>query len=249
MQQADQIVVDLGCAPLLRCGIQRYLGRSALLSRDLLADLRDDPGVLKSASALVVGARDVGGVPATMLIERLRTALPHIGIFVVMRSRLELDAWHLRFSRAGADESYALSRESDRRNFSEQVPSRLFAPPPEIPLRFLWELWGSATVRTEAMHCVRNAYRASQKGRSAAVFGTHEKTFRTHLTTAGMPTPLALFRFGLQLHAAELVARGVRPTSALATRLGYGTGMQLSEARRRVRRALQDWPELVGLIP
>lgn len=105
------------------------------------------------------GVRNQQGAPTIPAIERLRAIAPHVGLFVVEERSNAVDPWLPRLAASGADDAFALDRPGDEKLMREVLANRVALPPPEEALRRLWALWADWPVRTEAMHCVRNAYR------------------------------------------------------------------------------------------
>ena len=248
MAKFADVILDAPCAASHGRDLTTLIPGFKPSVRDILKDLNEDLGGLSSASVIVCGVRNRLGAPSSEMLALLRSLAPHVGIFVVESSTEQMALWLPRIRSCGVDEAFCLNSRSALLRFVEVLNARVRTPPPEEPLRALWALWASVPLRLDAMHCVRNAYRPELVRVAHHWFGLSEKRWRAKFVKAGLPTPLTLSRFGRQLHVRELRLRGSRRSAEVASLIGFETAINLAADRRRVRSAVQFWPELLSMM-
>jgi hypothetical protein len=248
LHQPSDFVFDQGCSSAVRDAISSLVPRLRSVSRDVSSDVQARLRSLAGENAYVFPLRDRDGLISTATIEAVRRYAPHVTIFVVADSFSELHGRLTLLARAGADDAFSLDAEGDVSAIAHALRTRAQCPPPEAARRFLWGAWGSGPVRTEAMHCVRNAHRTVDINHCGRLFAVDVKTLRSRFHRAGLPTPWLLARLGRQLHAGELSVRHAKPCSVYARILGFATVRQFSADRRRVCASLNQWPSIAGLL-
>lgn len=241
-----EIIIDSGSVGVLRAELERALAHLRPSCRDGRdwEELALD-GLLSRASVIVVGTRLAQGEPAAERIIGLRSAMPHVSLYVVSRATREMAPLLPDLAGIGVDEAFCLESASDLRLLVEAAGRRVEVPPPERALRALWAEWERNGERAVAMHCVRGAT-ARRLDRELAWFGVSEKTLRLRLRRAGMPTPGLLARLGLVLHGCALGRAG--SMEEVARRLGVGTAKELRALRQRVELRLREWPALLAIL-
>ena len=244
---SGDIILDASSLLTLRRGLEELLAGTRHSLRDVFTDSQGAGAVqLAQASAIVVGIRMRDGSPTLNLIEVLRQRFPHLGVFVVSESSLELGPWLPGLAWSGEDEAFCLETPSDRTSLLEALSRRVNAPPPEVALRALWAEWESLADRMIPMYCVRNGFRDLNPILVPAWFGISDKTLRLRIRTAGLPTPGLLRRFGCVLHANSL--RHGTSSDDAARRVGLATAKDLIALRARVERRLVAWPRLFEIL-
>ena len=234
-----ELIVDVETGGSLRLELERALFALRPASRDALADARDDKeGMLSRASAILAGTRVSGGEPAMQRLVALRRRMPHVGFYVVARSTRGLEPLLAQLAGLGVDDAFCLESDTDWKHLEREVRRRVQAPPPEEALRALWKEWEANAQRAVAMHLVRNGFRPMNAERAVAWFAMNEKTMREHLSSAGIPSPGLLHRFGLALHGSALGSWGAM--ERVARRLGLSSAKELQAKRRRVENRLRS---------
>jgi hypothetical protein len=70
------------------------------------------------------------------------------------------------------------------------------------------------------------------------VFNQCRKTLQNRVAVLGLPSPGIISRCGRVLHAQELERRGLKPTTVVASILGFPSAGAMQRSRRRLRKAL-----------
>ena len=234
-----ELLVDVSCARWL---VERFGEDNEsfqIITIDLARHLTAPNGaLLGKATAIAMAPILANGVSAIDAIEQLRASIPHVGMYVVARDTREIADIMPRLAAAGVDEVFALDTRSDIRTFEETIGARLAAPAPEIEMRLLWKWFRESTERSLVMHCVRNGFRLDVWTVRSRVFNQCRKTLQNRVSVVGLPSPGILSRCGRVLHAQELERRGMKPTTAIASLLGFPSAGAMQRSRRRLRKAL-----------
>lgn len=242
-----KVVIDAGSTGDLLQDLGRALIRHSPATWDIARDTAGGAaGRVSQASAILVGLRLASGAPALDRIEAIRAQLPHVGLYVVVRSAAELAPWLPTLSRLGADGAHVLQSASDWAALDDQLQRRLQVPPPEEALRKLWDLWEGNPERPLAMLLVRNGIQRSALGPLLEWLGIRERTCRDRLQRVSQPSPGLLVRLGCVLHACAWGGRGIMEEAA--NRVGMATAKDLQGVRRRLERALRRWPDVLAIL-
>lgn len=236
-----ELLADVSCVKAL---IDRYGADSepfSIVAIDLVRHISTGTAsALNSATAIVMAPTLSNGMSAVDAIEQLRGSIPHVGLYVVARETNEIARTLPRLAAAGVDEVFCLGVKSDVDAFEDTLRARLAAPAPETEIRLLWKWFRESSERSLVMHCVRNGYRLDIWTIRSKVFSACRKTLQNRMSLLGLPSPGILSRCGRVLHAQELERRGMKPTTAVATLLGFPSAGAMQRARRRLRKALMS---------
>jgi hypothetical protein len=234
-----ELLVDIMCAETL---INRF-GEESEAFRIIPIDVAKlissgSTAFLSKATAIVVGSALSNGMGAIEAIQRLRGMIPHVGLYLVSRDTAEFARVLTKLAAAGVDEVFQLDSRTDMKAFEVTMRARLTAPAPETELRLLWKWFRESTERSLVMHCVRNGFRLDIWSIRSRVFGQCRKTLQNRVAMIGLPSPGILSRYGRVLHGQELERRGLKPTTAVASILGFPSAGAMQRSRRRLRKAL-----------
>lgn len=234
-----ELLVDVSCAASLveRFGEENESFR--IITIDLVRHLAGpNAAFLSKATAIAMPPVLADGVGATEAIEQLRAMIPHVGLYVVARATADVARIMPKLAAAGVDEVFAFDSRSDVAAFEDTIRARLAAPAPETEMRLLWKWFRESSERSLVMHCVRNGFRLDVWSIRSKVFGACRKTLQNRVSILGLPSPGILSRCGRVLHAQELERRGMKPTTAIASVLGFPSAGAMQRSRRRLRKAL-----------
>jgi hypothetical protein len=236
-----ELLADVSCAKAL---IERFGADSepfGIVTVDLLGHFSAGTmSALNSATAIVMAPTLANGMSAVEAIDQLRGAVPHVGLYVVARETSEIARTLPKLAAAGVDEVFCFAVKSDVDAFEDTLRARLSAPAPETEIRLLWKWFRESPERSLVMHCVRNGYRLDIWHIRSEVFSACRKTLQNRMSVLGLPSPGILSRCGRVLHAQELERRGMKPTTAIASLLGFPSAGAMQRARRRLRKALMS---------
>ena len=234
-----ELLVDVSCVESL---VDRYGEENdsfRIITIDLVRHLgAPNSAFLSKATAIAMAPVLSNGVSAIDAIEKLRASIPHVGMYVVARETAEVARIMPKLAVAGVDEVFALDTRSDIKAFENTIRARLSAPAPETEMRLLWKWFRESTERSLVMHCVRNGFRLDVWSIRSKVFNACRKTLQNRVSILGLPSPGILSRCGRVLHAQELERRGMKPTTAIASVLGFPSAGAMQRSRRRLRKAL-----------
>lgn len=234
-----ELLVDVSC---VRSLIERFGEESEsfrITTIDLVRHLAaPNSALLSKATAIAMGPVLSNGTSAIDAIEQLRAGIPHVGMYVVARETSEIARIMPKLAAAGVDEVFALDTRSDMTAFEDTIRARLAAPAPETEMRLLWKWFRESPEKSLVMHCVRNGFRLDVWSIRSRVFNACRKTLQNRVSIISLPSPGILSRCGRVLHAQELERRGVKPTTAVATILGFPSAGAMQRSRRRLRKAL-----------
>jgi hypothetical protein len=234
-----ELFVDVSCARLLVDLFGEENESFRILTIDLVRQLAAPNGAfLSKATAIAMAPVLSNGVTAGDAIEQLRATIPHVGLYVVARETSEVSRTMASLAAAGVDEVFAFDTRSDIKAFEETIRARLAAPAPETEMRLLWKWFRESTERSLVMHCVRNGFRLDVWSVRSKVFNNCRKTLQNRVSILGLPSPGILSRYGRVLPAQELERRGMKPTTAIASVLGFPSAGAMQRSRRRLRKAL-----------
>lgn len=236
-----ELLADVSCARALMGEFGDDSDSFSIVTVDLVRHLSSGSvSSLSSASAIVMAPELAGGMSAVDAIEQLRASIPHVGLYVVARETSEIARLLPKLAVAGVDEVFCLATRGDTDAFEETLRARLSAPAPETEIRLLWKWFRESPERSLVMHCVRNGYRLDVWTIRSKVFSACRKTLQNRMSATGLPSPGIISRCGRVLHAQELERRGMKPTTAVATLLGFPSAGAMQRARRRLRKALMS---------
>ena len=234
-----ELLVDVSCARSLIDRFGEDNESFKIITIDLVRHLAAPNGAfLSKATAIAMAPVLTNGVSAIDAIEQLRASIPHVGMYVVARETSEVGKIMTKLAAAGVDEVFAFDTRSDIKAFEETIRARLAAPAPETEMRLLWKWFRESTERSLVMHCVRNGFRLDIWTIRSKVFNACRKTLQNRVSILGLPSPGILSRCGRVLHAQELERRGMKPTTAIASLLGFPSAGAMQRSRRRLRKAL-----------
>ena len=234
-----ELLVDVSCATLLVDLFGEENESFRILTIDLVRHLAAPNGAfLSKATAIAMAPVLSNGVSASDAIEQLRATIPHVGLYVVARETRDVSRTMTSLAAAGVDEVFAFDTRADIKAFEETIRARLAAPAPETEMRLLWKWFRESTERSLVMHCVRNGFRLDVWSVRSKVFNNCRKTLQNRVSILGLPSPGILSRYGRVLHAQELERRGLKPTTAIASVLGFPSAGAMQRSRRRLRKAL-----------
>ena len=236
-----ELLADTSCARAL---IERF-GQESEAFRIVAIDLvrylaTGTVSALASSTAIVMAPSLSNGLSAVEAIEQLRASIPHVGLYVLARQTSDVSRILPKLAAAGVDEVFCTDVAGEMDVFSDTIRARLSAPAPETEIRLLWKWFRESTERSLVMHCVRNGYRLDVWTIRSKVFSACRKTLQNRMSMLGLPSPGILSRCGRVLHAQELERRGMKPTTAVATLLGFPSAGAMQRARRRLRKALMS---------
>ena len=234
-----ELLADVSCAESLveRFGEENESFR--IITIDLVRHLAaPNAAFLSKATAIAMPPVLANGVSAIEAIEQLRAIIPHVGLYVVSRATADVARIMPKLAAAGVDEVFAFDTRSDVTAFEDTIRARLAAPAPETEMRLLWKWFRESSERSLVMHCVRNGFRLDVWSIRSKVFGACRKTLQNRVSILGLPSPGILSRCGRVLHAQELERRGMKPTTAIASVLGFPSAGAMQRSRRRLRKAL-----------
>lgn len=238
--QRRDLLVDVGCARVLT----EALGAEStirVVPIDVARLLSTSSGSsLTKSTAIVMSPVLADGVNAVDAIEKLRGAIPHVGMYVLANGTAEVARILPKLAAAGVDEVFCLDSRADVHALQETLKARLAAPAPETEIRLLWKWFRESPERSLVMHCVRNGFRLDVWSIRSKVFSACRKTLQNRVSLMGLPSPGILSRCGRVLHAQELERRGVKPTALVAEMLGFPSSGAMQRARRRLRKALMS---------
>ena len=233
------LLVDVSCARSLVARFGEQSDSFRIIAIDLARHLATGSTSLLGTSAAIVMAPELAnGMTAAEAIQKLRGALPHVGIYVVARQTGEVARIMPRLATAGVDEVFSFDSRADVVAFEETMTARLSAPAPETEMRLLWKWFRQSAERSLVMHCVRNGFRLDDWTIRSKVFSACRKTLQNRMSDVEVPSPGMLSRYGRVLHAQELERRGVKPTLVVAATLGFPSAGAMQRSRRRLRKAL-----------
>ena len=236
-----ELLADVSCAKAL---IDRFGADSepfSIVVVDLVRHLAAGTvSSLNSSAAIAMAPTLTNGMSAIEAIEQLRGSIPHVGLYVVAGESSEIARTLPKLAAAGVDEVFCLAVKSDVDVFEDTMRARLSAPAPETEIRLLWKWFRDSPERSLVMHCVRNGYRLDVWSIRSSVFAHCRKTLQNRMSLLSLPSPGILSRCGRVLHAQELERRGMKPTTAVASLLGFPSAGAMQRARRRLRKALMS---------
>lgn len=236
-----ELLADVSCARALIAEFGEDSDSFRIVTIDLVRHLSHGSiASLSSATAIVMAPVLASGMSAVDAIERLRASIPHVGLYVLARETGEVARSLPKLAVAGVDEVFCLDIRGDTDAFEDTLRARLSAPAPEIEIRLLWKWFRESPERSLVMHCVRNGYRLDVWTIRSKVFSACRKTLQNRMAMMGLPSPGIISRCGRVLHAQELERRGMKPTTAVATLLGFPSAGAMQRARRRLRKALMS---------
>jgi hypothetical protein len=234
-----ELLVDVSCAQSL---VDRYGEENdsfRIVAVDLVRHLAaPNSAFLSKATAIAMAPVLANGVSAIDAIERLRAVIPHVGMYVVAQDTSEVAQSMTKLAVAGVDEVFAFDTHADVKAFQETIRARLSAPAPETEMRLLWKWFRESSERSLVMHCVRNGFRLDVWSIRSKVFNQCRKTLQNRVAVLGLPSPGIISRCGRVLHAQELERRGLKPTTVVASILGFPSAGAMQRSRRRLRKAL-----------
>lgn len=234
-----ELLVDVSCAQALVDRFGEENDSFKIVAVDLVRHLvAPNSAFLSKATAIAMAPVLSNGVSATDAIEQLRAVIPHVGMYVVARDTNEIARSMTKLAMAGVDEVFAFDTRADVKAFEDTIRARLAAPAPETEMRLLWKWFRESNERSLVMHCVRNGFRLDVWSIRSKVFAACRKTLQNRVSILGLPSPGILSRCGRVLHAQELERRGVRPTTIVASILGFPSAGAMQRSRRRLRKAL-----------
>ena len=234
-----ELLVDVSCAPWLVEGYGEENDSFRIVPVDLVRHLAaPNSAFLSKATAIAMAPVLSNGMSAIDAVEKLRAGIPHVGMYVVARNTGEVARSMPKLAVAGVDEVFALDTPADVKAFENTVRARLAAPAPETEMRLLWKWFRESDERSLVMHCVRNGFRLDVWSVRSKVFAQCRKTLQNRVSVLGLPSPGIISRCGRVLHAQELERRGVKPTTVVASILGFPSAGAMQRSRRRLRKAL-----------
>jgi hypothetical protein len=234
-----ELLVDVSCAQSLIDRFGEENESFTIITIDLVRHLAaPNSAFLSKATAIAMAPVLSDGANAIDVIETLRAAIPHVGMYVVARETSEVAGIMPKLAAAGVDEVFAFDTSSDMKAFESTLSGRLAAPAPETEMRLLWKWFRESSERSLVLHCVRNGFRLDVWSIRCNVFNQSRKTLQNRVSILGLPSPGILSRCGRVLHAQELERRGMKPTTAIAAILGFPSAGAMQRSRRRLRKAL-----------
>ena len=232
-----ELLVDVSCADELISRFSEESESFRIITIDLARHLSGG-SFLNRTTAIAMGATLSNGMGAIEAIQHLRALVPHVGLYLIAHETAEVARILPKLAAAGVDEVFCLDSRSDMESFEETMRARLAAPAPETELKLLWKWFRDSSERSLVMHCVRNGFRLDIWTIRTKVFHQCRKTLQNRLAILGLPSPGMLSRYGRVLHAQELDRRGMKPTTAVASLLGFPSASAMLRSKRRLRQAL-----------
>ena len=101
-----------------------------------------------------------------------------------------------------------------------------------------WRHCNGSAVEPTWISTARNGFRLDIWTIRTKVFHQCRKTLQNRLAILSLPSPGILSRYGRVLHAQELERRGMKPTAAVSSLLGFPSAGAMLRSKRRLRKAL-----------